>query len=640
MRQLVIVFAALLAGLSVHGQVPEYSFLTLPPDLPKATHEVIREHELRYEMADAGHGSIYERQVVTILREEGRGYEQLAAFYDKDSKVREFYLAAYDQFGQEIDVVKKGKAEDYLYNDRVSFLADDRVMVAKVYCTSYPCTVVRETRKDVANSNLMGFPAWSPQRYNAATVKSSFTVVLPSDNDLLYQLNRLPEPTKTSEGGFDTYHWSVSDLPVVLAEPYAPPYTDALPYARIVPRRVEIEGRTVDYSDWQGFAAFNAGLYRDRQELPAALRAEVHELTDGLTSDREKITALYKFMQERMRYVGIQLGIGGWQPFPADYVEENRFGDCKALTNYLMAMLAEAGVASNPVVIYWGDQQYRPKKDFATNTFNHVLLYAPSEDMYMECTSNLSPAGYLGSGKYDRNALLLTETGGDLVRMPPALPETHGITRTSRITLDTDGNATVNLHAEYRGSEQENLRRFHQEAGGNESKLRESLHARDYLPDVTGTHFELSIDPDRPVVTLDYETTRPRYARKMGSRMFIPLAAALASPVPVPDPVDERHLPVDFDEVGRYTDEVLLDLPDNLRLESGADGETTTLENEIGTYVSTITNNGDGTLTWSRTLTLRKAQLPAAEYDAMRKFLVEANKQEGIRVVAKVEKTK
>ncbi len=74
------------------------------------------------------------------------------------------------------------------------------------------------------------------------------------------------------------------------------------------------------------------------------LNRKVHELTDHLTDKRQKVFALYDYLQKNTRYISVQLGIGGWQPFPADYVATKRYGDCKALSNFMVALLKEAGI--------------------------------------------------------------------------------------------------------------------------------------------------------------------------------------------------------------------------------------------------------------------------------------------------------
>ncbi|HEY4148413.1 MAG TPA: transglutaminase-like domain-containing protein [Chitinophagaceae bacterium] len=93
---------------------------------------------------------------------------------------------------------------------------------------------------------------------------------------------------------------------------------------------------------------------RMRDQLPDEAKKKIHALTDSLHNEREKINAVYRFLQQNTHYVSIQLGIGGWQPFDAAYVYNKRYGDCKALSNYMVAMLREIGISGNSVLIRGG----------------------------------------------------------------------------------------------------------------------------------------------------------------------------------------------------------------------------------------------------------------------------------------------
>src|SRR5574342_1196313 len=104
-------------------------------------------------------------------------------------------------------------------------------------------------------------------------------------------------------------------------------------------------------NSWQDFGKFIYALKQGRDELPPEIKQKVHELTDGIADTKEKINVLYGYMQKNTRYVSIQLGIGGWQPFDAKYVAKKGYGDCKALSNYMYSILKEAGIKSYYAVI-------------------------------------------------------------------------------------------------------------------------------------------------------------------------------------------------------------------------------------------------------------------------------------------------
>src|SRR5690606_2173354 len=144
----------------------------------------------------------------------------------------------------------------------------------------------------------------------------------------------------------------------VKSEPYCPAASELLPTIMVSPSLFEAESYTGSMSSWNDFGIFMNMLYQGRDELTPIMKANVGELTANAKTDREKIDALYRYMQKNMRYVSVQLGIGGWQPFDAKYVEANKYGDCKALSNFMKALLKEVGIPAYPVLIYNGEKPF------------------------------------------------------------------------------------------------------------------------------------------------------------------------------------------------------------------------------------------------------------------------------------------
>ncbi|MEO0733149.1 MAG: DUF3857 domain-containing protein, partial [Bacteroidota bacterium] len=408
---------------SLSAQDLSLSALAIPPDLRGDASSVVRTYEKHYRVTSPGSAILRVRKVITLLDNNHDDENRLVVFYDEASKITRFKATLYDALGQKVRAAKKSEIEDVRATDGGTFYSDSRVQTTTVTHTSYPYTVEFEYEKKLTGSSIFQFPSWSPKWYDQAIESASFTAEVPTDNELLYHLNELPEPTVTIESDVRTYRWEITNLPARRWEPAAPAHSKNLPYARTTLHHFKLDEYAGSMASWDEFGQFMNRLIAGRDELPAELKTLVHETTAGLTTDREKIAALYRLLQGRTRYVGVQLGIGGYQPFPAKYVEQNRYGDCKALSNYLGALLKEVDIASYPVLVDWNDRSFFPvDEDFTTSAFNHMILYVPGEDMYLECTSNVSPPGYLGSGKEDRNVLWVTPEGGKLVRTPAPAP--------------------------------------------------------------------------------------------------------------------------------------------------------------------------------------------------------------------------
>jgi len=176
----------------------------------------------------------------------------------------------------------------------------------------------------------------------------------------------------------------------------------------------------------------------------------VAELTGPLSDDREKTRVLYEYMQSHTRYSSIQLGIGGYKPALASQVGEKGFGDCKGLTNYMSALLREAGIESYYTLVRSGEN-LNMITSFVSDQFDHIILCVPLENdtVWLECTSQTLPFNYLGNFTSDRNVLLVTPEGGKLARTP-AFSNSRQST-TGMITIGRREASTAALGVGFRG---------------------------------------------------------------------------------------------------------------------------------------------------------------------------------------------
>lgn len=615
----------------------EYNALLIPPALKKNASSCVRAYEHTFEMKDDRSGTVKVRKVITLLDGGHDGANRLVVNYDNESKVTNFKATVYDAMGKKIRHAKKSEIEDVKVDGPINFMTDNRVMTVVVDYLSYPYTVEYEYEKKVKDMGMVSeFPRWLPVDYNQSLVKGTYTMVVPAGKKISYWLNAMKEPKMTTEEGNQVYVWEVADLPALVHESESPPSFHVLPTLIAHPERFETNGYQGNYESWEAFGKYTYNLYADRREVPESLREEIRSLTTGLSEDREKIDALYRYLQKNTRYVSVQLGIGGWQPFSPVYVRENSYGDCKALSNYMGAMLSEVGIEAYPVKVFSGDRlPFLGYEDYVVSMFNHIILYVPSEDMYLECTSSDSPTGYLGESNADRHVLWITPEGGWLTKTPALKPADNGYTRTTRLELTPGGETNYQQHVSYYGAEHEFLRGL-VAYDTDLNKQKEILHHRDYLPDVQG-NMHLSVAYDAPTAELTYTTQLPNYARKRGTRMFVSLNKY--DPWDwVPDQLEKRTQPIHSRLTRFYVDTVQLVLPESMEVESMGDTETV-LEHAVGEYRAKISVSGNE-LTWIRTFKMVPVELPAEAYADYRQFFVDVVKAEKKRVVLKERRTK
>jgi hypothetical protein len=126
---------------------------------------------------------------------------------------------------------------------------------------------------------------------------------------------------------------------------------------------------------------------------------------------------LYEWVTQKVRYVAVSIGSGALTPTPAAETIRNRYGDCKAHVALLAALLAAKGIMSEPALINIASPRY-VLPDVPVASFDHVILYLPEFDRYVEPTSHHAAFGLLPWAHYGK-PVLLAVTGKPLVTRIP-----------------------------------------------------------------------------------------------------------------------------------------------------------------------------------------------------------------------------
>ncbi|PPK86246.1 transglutaminase superfamily protein [Neolewinella xylanilytica] len=624
------------AGAQVNAQSDAIALLAIPDSLRESAHSVIQSYDLEYEVTSPRTATVRYRKVITLLNGKHDREHLIGERYDGDTKITTFEVAATDAFGRAFFTAAKRDITDERMNSD-NFHDDSWVKHVTVPVVSYPATITVTVEKKLSDFAMMNFPNWVPVARNQSLIASTFVAKIPLENEMLYRGDGVGEPEMTSDGKVKTYRWEIRNRTAEVSEPLCPSEWETLPHVLIGLNDFQIDDYRGSFRNWNTFGGFIYRIMDGLDELPPRLVAEVHETVEPATTRRDTIDRLYRFMQKRCRYVSIQLGIGGWQPFSASYVDENRYGDCKALSNYMGAMLREVGIPSFPVLIHRSDRPYLDvPEDFAISLFNHMVLYVPSEDMYLECTSTDEPTGYLSDDKEDRNVLWITPDGGQLARTPSLRPGDHGHVRSTRLAITEANEMSFDYRATYFGAAQETFRQLGAYIGNRQDQL-DWLHQHNYLPDVTGSAYTYEVSEARPEVEMAYTTSLRNRVRKMGSRKFVAV-----NPFPidwVPDQMTDRQLPLVYSDARYFVDTIRITFPENLEIETGLFTDPLVYTHPVGEYQAKIKLVGNE-IVWTRTLRLEPVELPADEYNAFRQFFVDKAKAENLQLVFKERQTK
>ena len=472
--------------------------------------------------------SIHRKYVYTILNSQGDEYATIRTFYDKFNDLINATGVLYDANGKVLKKIRKSEMEDWSTAGSGILMTDARVKYYHFYCRSYPYSISFEEEREL--TGLFVLPEWRPQPSPGIAVENSSLVVSsPAGYPLRYkQYNYLSSPVVTGKKDNKVYTWELNNRPAVWQEPFAPSWYRSETCVRLAPGDFEEGGYKGRLYSWRDMGRFIGDLYQGRDRLPEAARAKVHSLVDSVVGDKEKISLLYHFLQQDTHYVGIELGIGGWQPFDAAYVYNKKYGDCKALANYMVALLKEAGIRACNVLVRAGPAAPAIDTGFACNQFNHAIAvaFAGKDSIWLECTNPLLAPGYLGSFTSDRDVLLLDDSGGRIVHTPVYGVKDNRLARTVRGSIDDNGALQARIWIGYAGLEQDAL----QSQLGRLSKKELTEQRQLSLGLSNCTISDLGYRTPRTAIPSIEETmqvTADHYAAVSGSRLFITPAAFL-----------------------------------------------------------------------------------------------------------------
>lgn len=610
------------------AQPKSYSTLSIPPELLKDADEVFRVDYMKINIENPKTATVQVKYVITLLNDESYASRQ-AVYYDKHTKINKISAKIYNATGKEVRKIKGKEFKDHSAISGSTIYSDSRYKEIELYHSSYPYTIEIEYSKTLKNIPFL--PSSYMQSYGTSIEHFEYIVEVASGYDINYKvINTELEPKIKQNDKAKIYTWRANNLPALKREPYAPYYQKIRPGIMIAPEQFQFDNYEGDMTSWANLGKFIYDLNKGRDEISPELSATIKELTANASTDKEKIDILYKYLQDNTRYVSVQLGIGGWQTFDAEYVEKNKYGDCKALSNFMKTMLKEVGVEAYQILIYSDrDDKVELFDDFAYPAFaNHVILNVPSENIWLECTSSDFPPNYIGYGNHDREVLMLSEEGGKVLKTPGFSLDQNCQANKASIVIDENGGAIIQQDMHFAGPRHDYYRYLSKNLSSEDMEKR--FIENSDLPAFTVDKLKVKNSNHQPECTVEFDISIPRYASKAGKRIFIPLNK-LNPYNKVPRKIEKRIHPVHVKNQSREKDVYHFTIPEGYELES-LPKEAIKLESEFGKYHVSFSVNGNQVI-YKRLFEIYSVELPAEKYDALRNFYKEVAKSDGVKMV-------
>jgi hypothetical protein len=387
------------------------------------------------------------------------------------------------------------------------------------------------------------------------------------------------EVAPTSSGS-NQWQWTVSAVPEIKDESEMPPHRGI--EAQMIVSFVPPGGAGKTFASWRDMGVWYNELTRGRRDASAEIRQKATALTASATAPLVKMQLLARFLQHDVRYVAIELGIGGYQPHPAVDVFAHRYGDCKDKATLMSSMLKSIGIDSYYVVINSERGSVTPEMPAHMGGFDHAILAIKLPDdvvdpslvavmqhpklgrlLFFDPTDELTPFGSLYGALQANYALLVTPDGGELTELPQLPAATTGIRRTAKLTLTPAGTLTGDVKeirfGDYAWSQRYALKSATKEA--DKIKPIETLLARSLATyRLTNASIANLEQTDLPFV-FNYSLVAENYAKSAGGLLLVRPRVVGNKSSDLLETKEPRQYAVVFDGPSQDTDTFEITMP-------------------------------------------------------------------------------
>jgi hypothetical protein len=407
----------------------------------ETTVRVLPDHKIKTEV----------REAYKILRPGGREHGTVAVFFDSHRKITSLHGWCIPAQGKDYEVKDKEAAEASLPNIEGSELISDvKVKLLRIPAPD-PGNIVGY-EYEVQEQPYVLQEAWEFQAENPVR-ESHYSLEIPPGWEYKATWLNYPE-VKPTQAGNNYWQWAVGDVKGIRREEDMPPVSGLA--GQMILTFFPPGGATPDtFASWREMGNWYQNLSSGRRDASGEIKAQVATLTASAATPLAKMRALAQFVQRDVRYVAIELGIGGWQPHPAPEVFAHRYGDCKDKATLMSSMLREIGVDSYYVAINTERGSVTLDTPAHVGAFDHAIvaiklpegvadssllatLQHPKQGrlLFFDPTNELTPFGQIGGYLQANYGLLVTPDGGELVELPTQPSGMNSIQRTAKLALD------------------------------------------------------------------------------------------------------------------------------------------------------------------------------------------------------------
>jgi Domain of Unknown Function with PDB structure (DUF3857)/Transglutaminase-like superfamily len=574
------------------------------------------------------------REVYKIIRPGGRDLGTVIIPFDAATRISNLHAWCIPAQGKDYEVKEKDGAEVAMPAVQGSELITDlRAKIVHIPAAEPGNLIGYEYEQEDHPFVLQDI--WYFQSVHPAR-ESHYTLRLPTGWEYKASWLNHGEVTPT-QGGNNQWQWVVSEVPAIKNEADMPPRR-GVEGQMIVSFAPAGGGQGKTFANWRDMGMWYVDLTRGRREASPEIRQKAAALTSSATTPLAKMRALASFVQRDIRYVAIELGIGGYQPHPAVDVFTHRYGDCKDKATLLASMLKEIGIESYYVVINSERGAVTQQMPAHMGGFDHAILAIQLpvgvEDaslvalmqhaklgrlLFFDPTDDLTAFGHLSGPLQANYGLLVTPEGGELVELPQLAASLNGIVRTAKLTLSPTGTLAGEFK-EVRVGDRASAQRYALKSVTKDAdriKSVETLLARSLSSYRLTKASMMNLDHTDLPFEFDYSVVSDNYAKAAGNLLLVRPRVVGVKSSDLLETKEPRQYPVMFDGPSRDMDVFEITMPAGYEVDDLP--QPVSADFGFASYHSKVEVSGN-VLRYSRTFEVKEPSVPLAKMEDLKKL--------------------
>jgi hypothetical protein len=620
---------------AVAGDAPQWMHALVNKPLPtydEKTDAVLLYSETNVTVISADKIKTQVREAYKILRPNGRNHGLVRVYFNPQRKIKNLHGWCIPAQGKDYEIKDKD-AVDVALQGGGELVDDVKYRVLQIPASDPGNIVGYEFEVEERPFFLQDL--WYFQEHDPVR-ESHYSLQLPSGWEFKVSWLNHPE-VKAAESGNNLWQWTVNDVIAIRTEPDMPPLRGVL--GQMVVTFFPPGGKTLTgFAAWDDLGKWVNTLLEGRAEASPQIKQEVATLTASKNTPLQKMQAIAEFVQHDIRYVAIELGIGGWQPHPAPDVFSHRYGDCKDKALLMRSMLQEVGIASFQVEINTERGAIIPETPPHNYGFNHNIIAIKLPDglndpslvatlqhpklgtiLFFDPTDEMTPFGQIRGQLQANYALLVKPTGGELIALPQQPSAMNSIQRTGKLTLDDSGTLKGSV-TEMRLGERASSERWALRAATKDAdriKPIETLLANSMSNFRLTKATVLNLQQTSRPFGFEYSFESASYAKNAGGLLLVRPRVLGNKGMSILETKEARKYPIEFDGPARDTDTFEITIPPGYVVDDLPPAVDS--EYSFASYHSKTEVTG-GVIRYTRTFEVKELSVPVSRADELKKF--------------------